>query len=103
MEIVVTNITPDEEANMLKRFGPVPVNPETPITALEWINAKFRSFGQAQAQTGHDEIVRDKLNAHETVTAAFQQKRDADMAPGDKAQELEERAKVARDAAEAEK
>lgn len=99
----ITNITPDEMAVLLKRFGPVPDDPDTPITEEEWVNAKVRSWLQAQGVTGHDELVQDKLKAGEDVSAAYQQKRDADMAPGDKAQELEDRAKAARDAAEAEK
>ena len=97
MDISITNITTDEEAVLLKRFGPVPVDPGTPITTLEWIHAKFRSWAQAQGVTGHDELVQDKLKAGEDVTAAFQLKRDADMAPGDKAQELEERAEAAKE------
>jgi hypothetical protein len=99
MEVKITKITEDEEVVFTKRFGPVPEDPDKPITFEKWMNAKARSWFSGQYQTGHRELAQDKVNAGKTVTAAFQSKRNHDAAPGDKAQDLETRARTAREAA----
>jgi hypothetical protein len=100
MEVKLTKITADEETVFTRRFGPVPENPDKPITFEEWMNAKARSWFTAQYQTGHRELAQDKVVAGKVVSGAFQSKRNLDVAPGDKAQDLETRAQKAREAAE---
>ncbi len=97
MKVSITDIATEEEATLTKRFGPIPEDPDTPITFEEWANAKVRSWLQAQHKVGHDELVQDKLNADQGVTPEFQAQRKKDVAPGDKAESLVSRAKAARD------